>query len=276
LYITGSSTATPAFGTSTTPATGGGLFGSRPATTSAFGSTNPATGGVFGSTPAATTGFGTSTSTPFGSNAAGQVPVQGTVNPEYAATIERDSSTGVNNNYQTVTAMPAYRNYSVEELRVQDYQAGRKNAGASGGTFGATGGFGAQTSTPFGQATTTNTFGQPSTSTAGSAFGQTTGGFGQNTGSFGQTAAGGFGSTNTGTTGGIFGQPSTTTTPGFGANPSATTGFGSGTFGQQPQQQSTGFGSTATGGFGASTAAKPFTFGNLSFHLFDVFPKAQC
>ncbi|GAB5588975.1 hypothetical protein Unana1_03875 [Umbelopsis nana] len=258
-------TTTPAFGASTTPATGGGLFGARPATTSAFGSTAPATGGVFGSTPAANTGFGASTSTPFGGAATGQV--QGTVNPEFTPTSERDTSTGVNNSYQSITAMPAYRNYSVEELRVQDYQAGRKNAGAAaapGGAFGATtSGFGAQSSTPFGQTATTNTFGMPSTSTATPAFGQSTGGFGQTTSAFGQSATGGFGSTNTGATGGgLFGQQPTSTASSFGSTQPAATGFGGTAFGQQPQQQSTGFGNTAAGGFGASTAAKPFSFGS--------------
>ncbi|KAH8553434.1 nucleoporin autopeptidase-domain-containing protein [Umbelopsis sp. PMI_123] len=161
--------------------------------------------------------------------------------------------------------MPAYRNFSVEELRVQDYQAGRKNAGNTGGAFGATGGFGGQTSTPFGQSAATNTFGMPSTSTAGSAFGQSTGGFGQNTGGFGQANTGGFGSANAGTTGGLFGQQTATSAPAFGSTQPANTGFGGTSFGQQPQQQqqqSTGFGSTATPGFGASNAAKPFSFGS--------------
>lgn len=259
-----STSATPGFGSSTTPATGGGLFGSRPAATSSFGSTAPATGGgVFGAAnPTPTTGFGATASTPFGGGATGQV--QGSVNPEFTATTERDTSTGVNNSYQTITAMPAYRNYSVEELRVQDYQAGRKNAGASGGAFGATGGYGAQTSTPFGQSATSSAFGMPSTSSAGSAFGQTTGGFGQSAGGFGQTSNTGFGAANTGATGGLFGQQSTSAAPAFGSTQPATTGFGGTTFGQQPQQQqqNTGFGATANTGFGASSAAKPFSFGS--------------
>ncbi|KAG2176141.1 hypothetical protein INT43_005374 [Umbelopsis isabellina] len=260
-----SSTAAPTFGAAANNATSGGLFGSRPATTSAFGSTAPSTGGVFGSTPAASTGYGASASTPFGSTGTGQV--QGTVNPEFTATVERDTSTGVNNQYQTITAMPAYRNYSVEELRVQDYQAGRKNAGnaaAPGGTFGSTGGFGAQASTPFGQSSAPSAFGaQPSTSTAGSAFGQSTGGFGQSTGAFGQSApTGGFGATNTGSTGGLFGQQPASTASAFGSTPAATSGFGGSAFGQPQQQQTTGFGSTpAASGFGASAAAKPFSFG---------------
>jgi nuclear pore complex protein Nup98-Nup96 len=203
--------------------------------------------------------------------------VQGTVNPEFSTTAERDTSTGVNNNYQSITAMPAYRNFSVEELRVQDYQAGRKNAGNTGGAFGATGGFGGQTSTPFGQSAATNTFGMPSTSTAGSAFGQSTGGFGQSTGGFGQANTGGFGSANAGTTGGLFGQQTATSAPAFGSTQPATTGFGGTGFGQQPQQQqqqqSTGFGSTATPGFGASNAAKPFSFGKILIILYFILCK---
>ena len=110
--------------------------------------------------------------------------------------------------------MPAYRNFSFEELRMQDYAVGRKTASGTG--FGTTNAFGAapaagpaaggfgqpSTSTGiFGQpaaATTTNTFGQPSTTT--STFGQPA----QPTSGFG-----GFGQTNTTstTTGGLFGQP---------------------------------------------------------------------
>jgi nuclear pore complex protein Nup98-Nup96 len=104
----------------------------------------------------------------------------------------------------------------------------------------------------------------PATSSAGSAFGQTTGGFGQSAGTFGQPATGGFGATNTGATGGgLFGQQSTSQASPFGSTQPAATGFGGSTFGQQPQQQNTGFGAAATGGFGASTAAKPFSFGKL-------------
>lgn len=168
--------------------------------------------------------------------AAGAGGNQGTAVADFAPTQDRDVASGTNNFFQTITAMPQYKNYSVEELRLQDYSQNRKTAGAAGA---ATTGFGtpAAGGSAFGS-TSTGGFGQPSTT----AFGQqstTTSAFGQ------PQASTGFGASNTGT--GLFGQPASSGTSAFGST-TGTTGFGS--------TGSTGFGS-GTGGFGASAAPKP-------------------
>jgi nuclear pore complex protein Nup98-Nup96 len=87
--------------------------------------------------------------------------------------------------YNTITAMPAYANKSVEELRWEDYQAGVKNASAApaptGGGFGAPasqpafGGFGASPAPAFGaSAPAANPFGAPApASPFGGGFGAT-------------------------------------------------------------------------------------------------------
>ncbi|KAG0199390.1 hypothetical protein BGX28_007343 [Mortierella sp. GBA30] len=260
------------FGGANTATSTGGFgagFGAAPGGTSGFGSgtgfgAKPATTG-FGAQP--TSGFGAAANTGFGAaaatntfgggggmlgggmNAAGGT---GTVNPAFAPFVEKDQTTGQNSHYQSITAMPAYRNYSFEELRLQDYQQGRKFPGQGTG-FGAAGGFGQQpqqqqpAATGFGQ--TSTGFGANTTSTLG--------GFGSGSTGFGGAATTGFGSSS------AFGSTAPATNA-FGAQATApATGFGATTsaFGAQP---STGFGSTtgATGfgatGFGA-TAAKPAT-----------------
>ncbi|CEJ03023.1 hypothetical protein RMCBS344292_17014 [Rhizopus microsporus] len=271
------STSTPAFGSTQPATTGFGGFGSTPASnTSAFGSTSTSTGGFFGQRPA-TGGFGsTPTTTAFGQpqqpqqqqtsafggfgtggtafNQPATGANQGTAIADFTATQDRDITTGVNNFFQTITAMPQYKDYSLEELRLQDYAQGRKTASAAGGAFGqpaAGGAFGQTTSTMGGGA-----FGQPST---GGAFGQPAASTG-----FGQPAQSNmFGATSN--TGSIFGQqqqqqPTTafgqstgtnafgSTTNAFGATGTNTTGFGAGTTGSA---------------FGAN-AAKPFGFGGTS------------
>ncbi|KAG0049113.1 hypothetical protein BGZ83_006031 [Gryganskiella cystojenkinii] len=257
------------FGATSTPASTGGFggFGSSSTAPGGFGS-----GSAFGAKPTTTgfgaqpTGFGQNTSTGFGGTTSafgggggmlggsamgGTSQGTGTVNPAFAPYIETETSTGQKSHYQSITAMPAYRGYSFEELRLQDYQQGRKFPGQAGG-FGATGGFGAQQQQPaasgFGAQPATGFGAQPST----------LGGFGSGSTGFGNTAATGFGS------GAGFGQTTTAAT-GFGAQATApTTGFGSATsaFGAPT---TTGFGSTATtggfgsgGGFGAN-ATKPAT-----------------
>ncbi|KAI1315609.1 hypothetical protein EDD11_000619 [Mortierella claussenii] len=259
------------FGGTNTSTTGGGFggFGSNATTTSGFGS-----GSGFGGKPA-TTGFGAQPSTGFGSSAAigfgagassfggggilgGGMSASGgngTINPAFSAFVEKEPATGQNSHYQSITAMPAYRGYSFEELRLQDYQQGRKFPGQASGFGGAAtgfgqqqqqqpaaGGFGSQPATGFGAANTTSTLG---------GFGSGSTGFGgATTSGFGSTP--GFGSATPGSTG--FGAQAAAPTTGFGA---ASTAFGA--------QPSTGFG-TATGtgfgtagGFGAAAATKPTT-----------------
>lgn len=127
---------------------------------------------------------------------------QGTANPPFTPFVEKEPATGQNSHYQSITAMPAYRGFSFEELRLQDYQQGRKLGQGAAGGLGAGGfgaatsgfgaqpaatGFGAQPSTGFGATNTTSAlggFGAGSTGFGGAATG---GGFGT-TGGFGSTA----------------------------------------------------------------------------------------
>ena len=253
----------PAFGTGTT---GGSLFGA--------GSSNTTTG-AFGT--GATTGFGASTGG-FGQNQQSQN--QGTAVAQFTAHQEKDSTSNSNSHYQTITFQQPYQGFSLEELRLADYNAGRRygNSNGQAGAFGAStgfGGFGATTGT------STGAFGQTNTNTGGG-FGaqtQTSSPFGQNQA---QTTTSGFGfGQNKPATGGLFGN-STTTTAGqtgglFGTTNAGGTstggafgGFGSGNtttggsslFGAQNQTQNQtqakpafgGFGTSTTGGFGASTS----------------------
>lgn len=179
----------------------------------------------------------------------------GTANPPFTAFVDKDLGSGQNSHYQSITAMPAYRNSSFEELRLQDYQQGRKFPGQGGGFGAATTGFG-QTQQP-----ATSGFGaQPSAGFGAGAPTSNLGGFGAGSTGFGGAATAGFGGST-----GAFGAVPTAST-GFGVQaPAPTTGFGaSNAFGAQPTAgfgaatQSTGFG--ATGAFGA-TAAKPATTG---------------
>lgn len=230
--------AQPAFGSSGSNAFGakpaGGLFGQpqpqqqqQPAAGGAFG--QPATGGLFGGGLSA--------------SQTGGMPSQGTSNPPYQAFVnnEKDASGGGSTNYQynTITCMPAYRAASVEELRVQDYNQGRKS-GTQGPATGALGGFGQPASTP--------AFG--ASSTGGGLFGQ------QPQQQQPQQQQPSFG-------GGLFGQSQNNQQPQqggglFGSTPS-TTGSG-GLFGQQNQQQNT---QQSGGLFGQSNqqGSSGFTFG---------------
>ncbi|KAI0941177.1 hypothetical protein AcV7_002815 [Taiwanofungus camphoratus] len=251
-----------------TTGSGGGLFSAQPPTT---------TGGPFGislfgaNKPAV--GFGASTTTQTDAPA----PVTtGTANSPYQAYSEKDSTNpSLTLQYQSITCMPPYRGSSFEELRWQDYQQGRKTAGAFGQTsFGApappsTGPFGqpaAQnppvTTNPmfgnFGSTNTANTsaapgggafgtFGQPSTTTQGGTGGGLFSGFGQQQQQPPQTqptAFGAFGQTqqpqqNTGTglfSGTAFGNTQQQQKPAFGGFGGGGT-FGSGGAFSQPQNQ---------------------------------------
>ncbi|KAF9281983.1 hypothetical protein BGZ68_006286 [Mortierella alpina] len=262
------------FGAANTATSGGGFgggFGSTAGAAPGFGSgsgfgAKPATTG-FGAQPAS--GFGAAANTGFGGGAAtstfgagggmlgggmnATAAGNGTVNPAFSAYLEKDPATGQNSHYQSITAMPAYRGYSFEELRLQDYQQGRKFPGQGAGFGGATGGFGQQQ-----QPATTGFGAQPSTGFGASNTTSTLGGFGSGSTGFGAAATSGFGSSS------AFGSAAPASTA-FGAQAAApASGFGATTsaFGAQP---STGFGQTtgatgfgAAGGFGA-TAAKPAT-----------------
>jgi len=155
--------------------------------------------------------------------------------PAYAPYRETNGGEKDNGLYMSVNYPVAYRKWSLEELRLADYQAGRKTA----------------TSAP-----------QPAASGFGSTFsspaqGTTLGGFGMNTtpaqNTFGQPAAQPTNAFGTQSNTGVFGQP---------AQQQQNTGFGS-TFGAAaaPQNPFGGTNNTTTtpstgfGGFGA--AAQP-------------------
>lgn len=278
----GSSNTGGGFGSS-----GGGLFGSKPAGggfgtgTSGFG-----TGGGFGSGGTGT-GFGGGTGSAF----QGPIPPSdGTGGTPFSPFTEKDTSSNVTNHYQSISFMQPYNKYSFEELRLGDYNQGRRFGNGSGqagafGTpaFGGGSGFGQSTGGGFGSAA--SPFGGGGTS-APSAFGQTattgTGGFGSTSGSSlfgGPKPAGGLfgGGTTPGTSqpsgGGLFGSGgNTATSSGFGSTPgTGTGGFGTGSslFGNNQQQQqnkpslfgssTTGSTGTGFGGFGQqTTSASPF------------------
>ena len=108
--------------------------------------------------------FGSSTTSPglFGGAPAGAPGSGGTKHTTYAPTTRQDGTSSIQ--MQTITAMPAYEQKSLEELRYEDYMMGNKGSGSAtggGGGFASTGGFGAPA--PGGFGSTTSTFGKPAT-----------------------------------------------------------------------------------------------------------------
>ncbi|KAJ3259284.1 Nuclear pore complex protein Nup98-Nup96 [Boothiomyces macroporosus] len=264
----GQPTTTPAFGQ---PAQNTGFgFGGQTQNTG-FGATNtnafgakPAFGATFGAT---NTGFGGGASAP-----TSQTVNNGTGNPAWSVTVERDGAISVSqsSNFQSISAMSAYKNWSVEELRFQDYQMNKKGPGSvptaaptqpattgllqilalasATNTFGAKPAFGQPTTSTFGQPAATTAFGQPSTNTFGQpaaaapAFGQPAA-----TPAFGQPA------TNT-----TFGQPAQNTGfGGFGATPNKPA-FGKHVLTLGAPTTTSGFGATPAPAFGAATTAPAF------------------
>uniref|UniRef100_A0A1Q3F4Q0 Nuclear pore complex protein Nup98-Nup96 n=1 Tax=Culex tarsalis TaxID=7177 RepID=A0A1Q3F4Q0_CULTA len=279
------------FGTFGQPAAQTSLFGaastSQTTTGGFFGGQTQAGGGLFG---AAKPAFGAATPALGAGNGTAVVKYQPT--PSTDTLMKNGQSNQVQTKQHCITFMKEYENKSVEELRIEDYQANRKGpqagAPAPGGFFGAT-----PAATPFGApagqptqslfgttttsqqstglfgGTTTNTFG----TTAAPAFGAATGStFGK---TFGTTAAntsfGGLGQTNTSSFGGLgqakpaFGQATTGLFGQTQPQPAATNTFGQpqstfGGFGTQNQQQPAG--GLFSGGT-ANTATGTSAFGGL-------------
>ncbi|KAK0617111.1 nuclear protein 96-domain-containing protein [Immersiella caudata] len=292
--------------TTTTPFGGAGssLFGgSKPATTgfgagtTGFGAGATTGGSIFGGGAATGTGFGATTNPGIGTNI-GDPP--GTSVVPFTATVEKEGNNSAqSNSYQNILFMDAYKKWSAEELRLTDYNQGRKlgsvgGTGAFGGSGFGTSGFGAtaQPSTGGFGTTGSSLFGgtQPASTGFGAAANTNTGGFGSagglfgakpataGTSLFGNTAAqpaqtgGMFGSA--GTTGGFGSAATTTPATGFGAaaNTTGSTGlFGSNTAAAKPAGFSfgntggTGFGATGTTqtGFGTNTASTTTGTGGL-------------
>ncbi|MBN3289463.1 NUP98 protein, partial [Polypterus senegalus] len=322
--------------------TGGSLFSqpnnafsqSKPGSFGTFG-TSTNTGGLFGTTSTSSNPFGGTTGSLFGSTGFGAAQTGTTIkfNPPNGndTMVKAGVTTSINTKHQCITAMKEYENKSLEELRLEDYQAERKGpqnpiAGGTGVLFGtptatsstATGLFGASTANtgfsfgpsktgfgtgafgsgtgslfgsqpsqpgtslfnkPFGQVTTTpstgfsfgstNTLGQPNTSSIG-LFGNTSasqsgGLFGSSTNTSTATAFGTgtglFGATNT-----SFGNPAGQTmfgnkTTGFGTTTTSAPSFGTGTglFGNKPSLTLGTNTNTSTFGFGSTGGS---LFGN--------------
>ncbi|GBP50077.1 Nuclear pore complex protein Nup98-Nup96 [Eumeta japonica] len=113
---------------STSTGTGGGLFGSTTTTGGLFGQQNTTigAGGLFGGT---TTG------------AFGQQQQAGTAHVKYnpvvgtEVMIKSGNSQNINTKHHCITCMKEYESKSLEELRLEDYMAGRKGS-TNAGVFG--------------------------------------------------------------------------------------------------------------------------------------------
>ncbi|XP_045508854.1 nuclear pore complex protein Nup98-Nup96, partial [Colias croceus] len=280
----GASTSTGGLFGANTPSTGGlfgnnqnaNAFGAKPAGFG-FGATAsaaPTTGGLF-SSPASTNTGGLFSSQPAGGGlfssggAFGQQQASGTAHVKYQPVAGTDvvvkggNSQTVNIRHHCITCMKEYETKSLEELRLEDYTAGRKG---SSGMFG----FQQPADNTVKPLFNTGAFGQTATTTAPSLFG---GGSMANTSGFGQTNTFSFGNNaqNTSTTGlfgankPAFGATPTTGTSLFGATTTQAPAFGTNTstfgFGSNTQNQQTGglFGAKpATGAFGAPATSTGF------------------
>lgn len=280
----GSTNNTTGFGT-----TGGGFgsgnnaFGSNNTSNSSFsfGNANkPAFGSSSSSAPlfgqggtGTTGGFGSSNA--FGAAGSGTAlsnqpvpPSEGTASTPFAPTLEKEATGNSSSNYQSINFMQPYQKYSFEELRLADYNAGRRYGNSTGqaGGFGSNtfGGFGAN-NPGFGANSNTNANPFSSTTTSSSGFGTNTSttGFGGG-GLFGSKPAGGslFGQQSSAApSGGIFGATTNNTANSFGAANTGTAGFGSGggLFGNnQNQNKSSPFGGSS------SNTGTGFSFGNTN------------
>lgn len=258
---------------------GGGLFGMQ----------NPNTSGMAGGNSL----FGMNNNGNTATTMMGGLPVggmnagagTGTAIKPFQVVEEKDMTTNAINMYQSITFMNEYRNYSFEELRMQDYKAGRKFANSSATSTG----FGTGQNQQFGAFGNTNSaqpgaqsspFGQKQASGGlfgGNGVGSTsTGLFGSNqtsTNTFGANNGSTFGN-NAASSGGLFGSTNNTNTNTgmFGSASNANLG---GLFSQQnqtQQQQSSPFGASSgfgkppasSGGLFGQTGANPFSSNNAN------------
>uniref|UniRef100_A0A3Q4HWK4 Nuclear pore complex protein Nup98-Nup96 n=1 Tax=Neolamprologus brichardi TaxID=32507 RepID=A0A3Q4HWK4_NEOBR len=196
-----SGTSTSLFGNTGTGTTGGlfsqqnNAFGAKQATSfGSFGTSTSSSGGLFGSTNTTSNPFGGATSL-FGGSGFSATQQPGTTvkfNPPTGSDtmVKAGVTTSINTKHQCITAMKEYENKSLEELRLEDYQAGRK---------GPTNPMAPGTGSLFGQATATSS---ATTGLFGSSAPNTSFSFGQNKSTFGGPTTGSFGAT----TGGLFSQ----------------------------------------------------------------------
>ncbi|PJP11049.1 hypothetical protein HERES_0778 [Saccharomyces cerevisiae] len=272
-------TQAPAFGnfgnqTSNSPF---GMSGSTTANGTPFGQSqltnNNASGSIFG-------GMGNNTALSAGSASVVPNSTAGTSIKPFTTFEEKDPTTGVINVFQSITCMPEYRNFSFEELRFQDYQAGRKFGTSQNGTGTTFNNPQGTTNTGFGIMGNNNS---TTSATTGGLFGQkpATGMFGTGTGS-----GGGFGSGATNSTG-LFGSSTNLSgNSAFGANKPATSGglFGNttnnptngtnntGLFGQQNSNTNGGLFGQQQNSFGANNVSNGGAFGQVNR---GAFPQQQ-
>ncbi|XP_058519472.1 nuclear pore complex protein Nup98-Nup96 isoform X4 [Ochotona princeps] len=216
------------FGTSTSS---GGLFGTTNTTSNPFGSTS---GSLFG--PSSFTAAPTGTTIKFN-------PPTGT-----DTMVKAGVSTNISTKHQCITAMKEYESKSLEELRLEDYQANRKGPQNQVGAGTATGLFGSSPAT----SSATGLF-SSSTTNSGFSYGQNKTAFGTSTTGFGTNPGGLFGQPNQQTTSLFskpFGQATTTQTTGFSFGNTSTLGQPStntmGLFGVTQASQPGGLFGTAT------------------------------
>ncbi|TKS83411.1 Nuclear pore complex protein [Collichthys lucidus] len=245
-----SGTSTSLFG-NTGAGTTGGLFSqpnnafgaSKPTSFGSFG-TSTSSGGLFGTTNTTANPFGGTTSLFGGGSGFSAAQQPGTTvkfNPPTGSDtmVKAGVTTSINTKHQCITAMKEYENKSLEELRLEDYQAGRK---------GPSNPMAAGTASLFGPATATSS---ATTGLFGSAAPNTNFSFGQNKSTFGAApaATGGFGTA----TGGLFGQQ----TPQQAASLFKP-------FGQATTTQSTGFSFGNTNTMGQANTSSMGLFGNTA------------
>ncbi|XP_053561637.1 LOW QUALITY PROTEIN: nuclear pore complex protein Nup98-Nup96 [Bombina bombina] len=243
----GASTATPnsLFGATNT---GGGLFATQ---NNAFGQNKPAgfgnfgtstsSGGLFGNTQTTSNPFGGTSGSLFGQTTFNAAPTGTTIKFNPPAGTDTMAKGGVTTNistkHQCITAMKEYESKSLEELRLEDYQANRKGPQNPVGAATGTGLFGSSTPT---SSASTGLFGSTPASSSFT-FGGNKTAFGTGTGAFGTQTTGLFGQTTTQPANSLFNKPfgQATTTPSTGFSFGNTNTLG------QPQTQTMGlFGAT--------------------------------
>ncbi|XP_021098892.1 nuclear pore complex protein Nup98-Nup96 isoform X6 [Heterocephalus glaber] len=287
------------FGFGTSTGTSNSLFGTASTGTSLFSSqsnafpqnkpsgfgnfgTSTSSGGLFGTTNTNSNPFGSTSGSLFGPSSFTAAPTGTTIkfNPPTGTDtmVKAGASTNISTKHQCITAMKEYESKSLEELRLEDYQANRKGPQNQVGAGTTTGLFGSSPAT----SSTTGLF-SSSTTNSGFAYGQNKTAFGTSTTGFGTTPGGLFGQPNQQTTSLFskpFGQATTTPNTGFSFGNTSTLGQPStntmGLFGvTQASQPGSLFGTatnTSTGtafGTGTGLFGQPSTgFGAVGSTLF--------
>ncbi|KAM5223301.1 nuclear pore complex protein Nup98-Nup96 isoform 6-T10 [Hipposideros larvatus] len=257
------------FGFGTSTGTSNSLFGTASTGTSLFSSQNNAfaqnkptgfgnfgtstsSGGLFGNTNTTSNPFGSTSGSLFGPSSFTATPTGTTIkfNPPTGTDtmVKAGVSTNISTKHQCITAMKEYESKSLEELRLEDYQANRKGPQNQVGAGTTTGLFGSSPAT----SSATGLF-SSSTTNSGFAYGQNKTGFGTSTTGFGTNPGGLFGQQNQQTTSLFskpFAQPITTQNTGFSFGNTSTLGQPStntmGLFGVTQASQPGGLFGTAT------------------------------